>query len=87
MFSNETKILGRDSHSFLVLKFGLDVLNGVGSFNLKGDSLAEEVLDENLHPESFGLTFSFSLIDIFLQKWGIYLIHTNVQLSKVTTKW
>ena len=46
MFSNETKILGRDSHSFLVLKFGLHILDGVGSFDLKSDSIAEEVLDE-----------------------------------------
>merc|ERR1740116_288470 len=35
--------------SLLVLDLGLDVLNGVGRFDLKGDGLAGEGLNEDLH--------------------------------------
>ena len=35
--------------TFLVLDFGLDVVNGIGSLHLKGDGLAGESLDEDLH--------------------------------------
>merc|ERR1719362_2498507 len=35
--------------SLLVLDLGLDVLNGVGWFDLKGDGLASQGLDEDLH--------------------------------------
>merc|ERR1739848_506681 len=40
--------------SLLVLDLGLDVLNGVGWFDLEGDGLASQGLDEELHasPES-----------------------------------
>merc|ERR1711936_1350764 len=40
--------------SLLVLDLGLDVLNGVRGFDLKGDGLTGEGLDEDLHasPES-----------------------------------
>lgn len=31
------------------LDFGLDIIDGVGRLHLKGDSLAREGLDENLH--------------------------------------
>lgn len=34
---------------FLVLDFGLDVVDGVGRLHLKGDSLARKGLDEDLH--------------------------------------
>ena len=34
---------------FLVLDLGLDVLNGVCWFNIKGDGLTSEGLDEDLH--------------------------------------
>ena len=33
----------------LVLNLGLDVVDGVGRLHLKGDSLAREGLDEDLH--------------------------------------
>ena len=33
----------------LVLDLGLDVVDGVGRLHLKGDSLAREGLDEDLH--------------------------------------
>merc|ERR1711863_119400 len=36
-------------NSLLVLDLGLDVLNGVGGFDLEGDGLPGEGLDEDLH--------------------------------------
>merc|ERR1712115_473276 len=39
-------------NSFLILDLGLDILNGVRWFNLKGDGLASESLDEDLHTSS-----------------------------------
>ena len=44
---DEALLIGRDA--FLVLDFGLDVLDGVGLLNVKGDGLAGEGLDEDLH--------------------------------------
>merc|ERR1712121_349229 len=38
--------------SFLVLDLGFDILNGVGRFNLEGDGLASQCLDEDLHTSS-----------------------------------
>ena len=38
--------------AFLVLNFGLDVLNGVGGFDVQSDGLASESLDEDLHATS-----------------------------------
>jgi len=38
--------------SLLVLDLGLDVLNGVRGLHLKGDGLASEGLDEDLHTSS-----------------------------------
>jgi hypothetical protein len=34
---------------FLVLDFGLDIVDGVGGFDLEGDRLPREGLDEDLH--------------------------------------
>merc|ERR1711868_227587 len=39
-------------NSFLVLDLGLDILNGVRWFNLKGDGLTSQGLDEDLHTSS-----------------------------------
>merc|ERR1712203_579669 len=36
-------------NAFLVLDLGLNVLNGVGCFNLKGNGLASQGFDKNLH--------------------------------------
>merc|ERR1712213_9837 len=36
-------------NAFLVLNLGLDVLNGIRSFDLKGDGLASQSLDKDLH--------------------------------------
>ena len=45
---DQTLLIGRDT--FLVLNFGLHILDGVGSLDLEGNSLASESLYENLHP-------------------------------------
>merc|ERR1712021_285308 len=36
-------------NAFLVLNLGLNILNGVGCFNLKGNGLASQGFDKNLH--------------------------------------
>jgi len=36
-------------NSLLVLDFGLDIFNSIGSFDLEGDGLARKGLHENLH--------------------------------------
>ena len=38
-------------NSFLVLDLGLDILDGVGRLNLKGNGLSRQSFDENLHGE------------------------------------
>jgi len=44
---DESLLIGRDA--FLVLDLSLDILDGVIGLDIKGDSLAREGLDENLH--------------------------------------
>ena len=44
---DEALLVRRDT--LLVLDLGLDVVDGVGALDLKGDSLAGESLDEDLH--------------------------------------
>src|SRR5687767_4191435 len=44
---DETLLVRRDA--FLVLNLGLDIVNGIGRLNLKGDGLSSESLDEDLH--------------------------------------
>ena len=44
---DEALLVGRDA--LLVLDLGLDVINGVRRFDLEGDRLAGESLDEDLH--------------------------------------
>merc|ERR1711945_43533 len=39
-------------NAFLILDFGLDIFNGIRWFNLKGDGLASQGLDKNLHTSS-----------------------------------
>merc|ERR1719486_1115170 len=52
--------------SLLVLDLSLDVLNGVGRFDLEGDGLASQGLDEDLHtsPESEHKMESALLLDV-----------------------
>merc|ERR1711963_1030058 len=47
---DKSLLIGRDT--FLVLDFGLDVLDSVGWFNVEGDSLSGQGLDEDLHSTS-----------------------------------
>jgi hypothetical protein len=44
---NQSLLVRRDA--FLVLNLGLDIVNSIGRLHLKGDSLAREGFDENLH--------------------------------------
>ena len=48
---NQTLLVWRDT--FFVLDFGFDILNGVRGFNFKGDGLASQSFDENLHGDFF----------------------------------
>merc|ERR1711972_513573 len=52
--------------ALLILDLGLDVLDGVGGLNLKGDGLASEGLDEDLHtsPETEDKVESGLLLDV-----------------------
>ena len=44
---DEALLIGMDA--FLVLDLGLDVIDGIGGLDLKGNGLASEGLHENLH--------------------------------------
>ena len=44
---DQTLLIGRNT--LLVLNLGFDVVNGVGRFDLEGNRLARQGLDENLH--------------------------------------
>jgi len=46
---DETLLVGRDA--LLVLDLGLDIVDGVRGFNLEGDGLSSESLNEDLHAE------------------------------------
>merc|ERR1712112_760016 len=47
---NQSLLIWRNS--LLVLDLGLDILNGVRGFNLQGDGLSSQGLDEDLHTTS-----------------------------------
>jgi len=50
LLSGENQALLVRGNAFLVLDLGLDVVDGVRRFHLKGDRLASQGLDEDLHP-------------------------------------
>merc|ERR1712100_204631 len=52
LLTGEDKSLLIWRNTFLVLDLGLDVLNGVGWLDIKGDGLTSEGLDEDLHTSS-----------------------------------
>jgi hypothetical protein len=52
LLSSEDEALLIWGDAFLVLNLGLDVLNGVGGFNVQSDGLSSESLDEDLHATS-----------------------------------
>ena len=56
--------------SFFVLDLSLDILDGVGRFDLKGDRLASESLDKDLHAtsESEDEMESRLLLDVVIRK-------------------
>jgi len=49
LFSGEDETLLVWGNSFLILDFGLDILNRVAWFNLQGDGLACQGFDKDLH--------------------------------------
>merc|ERR1719305_1814176 len=49
LFASKDQPLLVWGNAFFILDFGLDILNGVRRFNLKGDGLASQGLDKNLH--------------------------------------
>ena len=66
LFSGEDQSLLIWGDSLLVLDLSLDVLDGVGRFDLEGDGLASQGLDEDLHasPESENQVKSALLLDV-----------------------
>merc|ERR1712033_43784 len=52
LLSSEDQSLLVWGNAFLVLDLGLHILNGVRGFNLEGDGLASQGLDEDLHTSS-----------------------------------
>ena len=44
---NQALLIG--GNAFLVLNFGLDIFDGVGSLHIKSDGLASQSFNENLH--------------------------------------
>merc|ERR1712142_931091 len=57
-------------NSFLVLDLGLDIFNGVRGFNLEGDGLSSQSLDEDLHtsPESENKMECGFLLDVVVRE-------------------
>ena len=49
LLAGEDESLLIRGNAFLVLDLGLDVLNGVRGFNIEGDGLSGQGLDEDLH--------------------------------------
>jgi len=49
LFSSEDETLLIWGNAFLVLDLGLDIVDGIRGFDLEGDGLAREGLDEDLH--------------------------------------
>jgi len=70
---DQTLLIWRDS--LLVLDLGLDILNGVRRLNLKGDGLAGQSLDEDLHttPQSQNQVKSRLLLDVVIGKGAAVL--------------
>jgi len=49
LLAGEDKALLIGGNSFLVLNLGFNIIDGIGWLDLKGDGLAGEGLDEDLH--------------------------------------
>ena len=65
---DEALLIGRNT--LLVLDLSLDVVNGIRGLDLKGDGLASEGLDEDLHtsPESEHKMESGLLLDVVVRE-------------------
>ena len=61
LFSGEDESLLIRGDALLVLNFGLDIVNGVGGFDIEGDGLAREGFDKYLHDEKYLSVLSLSL--------------------------
>jgi len=70
---NESLLIGGDA--LLVLDLSLDIFNGVRSLNIKGDGLASESLDEDLHTtaESKDQVKSGLLLDVVVTQGSAVL--------------
>jgi len=70
---DQTLLIWRDS--LLVLDLGLDILDGVRRLHLKGDGLAGQSLDEDLHttPQSQNQVKSRLLLDVVIGKGAAVL--------------
>ena len=69
LLSSEDQALLIGGNTFLILDLSLDVLNSVGSVNVKGNRLAGKGLDEDLHgsaPESEDKVKSGLLLDVIV---------------------
>merc|ERR1712200_286387 len=66
LLASEDQPLLVRGYALLVLELGLDVLDGVRGFDLKGDGLASEGLDEDLHtsPETEAKVKGGLLLDV-----------------------
>ena len=62
LLSSENQTLLIRGNSLLVLNLGLDIVNGVRGFDIKGDGLTREGLYEDLHGERKDNDFSVSLV-------------------------
>jgi hypothetical protein len=50
MSTNDSNAFGESENlPFLILNLGLDIVDGVGGLHLKGDGLASESLNKDLH--------------------------------------
>ena len=61
LFSGEDESLLIRGDALLVLNFGLDIVNGVGRFDIEGDGLARQGFDKYLHDEKYLSVLSLSL--------------------------
>ena len=77
LFTGEDQALLVRGDSFLVLNLGLDVVNGVGGFDLKGDSLSCQGLDKDLH----------STAETEDQVKSRFLLDVTAEVSNMCSSW
>jgi hypothetical protein len=70
LLASEDEPLLVRGNSLLILDLGLDIVNGVGRLNLKGDSLASQCLHEDLHasPKTEHQVEGALLLDVVISK-------------------